>query len=343
MRLPDLWAVSLALSLFSLLIIAALIVARLMSERRAAELQRQRARLVPMLLNGAAPPDLDGISIGLLAEISVDFIRMVRGDERDAFVDTASALGVPAYQIRRLRRGTVHQRTQAAYALTRFPGDDVTDALSATLTDKHPHVRFAAAMALAQSGRAPPVRYLIDRLDLGEEENSLLITDLFREIAAYDPQSIEELLPQRHVATPIKGAAIRALSGLRGFALAPIVNSLALDMDEDNPQLPNFLRALGQFQHPAGIPAVEKCLDASISYVRAAAAQAAGQIGMEQAAGRIAELMYDEDWWVRFRAGEALTRLGRPGVGHLREWACMGAEPAKSAARLTLAEKGIAR
>ncbi|HEX8578222.1 MAG TPA: HEAT repeat domain-containing protein, partial [Allosphingosinicella sp.] len=76
--------------------------------------------------------------------------------------------------------------------------------------------------------------------------------------------------------------------------------------------------------------------------VRASAAEAAGRIGLITLGPQLRELLADPLWWVRFRAGEALARMGEEGAALLRQAARHSPEPGRSAARLTMAERGIA-
>jgi HEAT repeat protein len=76
--------------------------------------------------------------------------------------------------------------------------------------------------------------------------------------------------------------------------------------------------------------------------VKATAAQAAGQLSLFDAAPMLAELLGDEDWWVRFRAGEALLKLGNTGLTILQDTARNAPETARDAATSILAEKGLA-
>ena len=345
MSLFQLGEISVSLALFSLVIMAGLIVARFFTENRRKRIRAVRARLMPLLLNpSTAVADLRsrGLSRNILADLSVELIQLVRGEDRDEFVAAAVEGGVADTLCDRLAHGSGRVRTVAAEALTHFPGDEATRELERALDDRSGDVRLAAALALAESNRAPPVRELITRLGLGTSETSLVIANLFHKIAEHDPDEIEDLLSANDVPGSVKFAAIEALTSIRGFALAPLVNKLVLQLPADSADLPKFLRALGSFQHPAGIPGVKRHLDSPIWWVRAAAAEAAGRIGMTDCGAQLADMLGDPDWWVRFRAGEALVRLGESGQALLRQSSRTGKEPERSAARLTLAEQGIA-
>ena len=71
-------------------------------------------------------------------------------------------------------------------------------------------------------------------------------------------------------------------------------------------------------------------------------AQAAGRIGLKAAVPLLVIQLSDPVWWVRFRAGEALARLGVAGKTLLARIAGEGDEVASTSARLTLEERGLA-
>lgn len=344
MTLLQLWGVSVSLALFSLAIMAGLIIARFFAERRGKRLRAARARLMPWLLDpSTAVPDLGrgGLSRNMLADLTVELIQLVRGEDRDNFVAAAVAFGVADTLRHRLFRGSARTSAVAAEALTHFPGDRATLELERALDHRSSDVRLAAALALAASDRAPPVRELIAHLELGTSETSLVIATLFQKMAEHNPDEIESLLSADDISPAVKFAAIEGLRSIRGFALAPLVNDLVLQFPADSPDLPQFLRALGSFQHPAGIPGVRRHLDSPTWWVRAAAAEAAGRIGMTDSGLRLTSMLGDPDWWVRFRAGEALVRLGQSGQALLRQSSQSATELERTAAQLTLAEHGI--
>ena len=74
----------------------------------------------------------------------------------------------------------------------------------------------------------------------------------------------------------------------------------------------------------------------------AAAAEAAGRSALSRAVPKLAGMLDDEEWWVRFRAGEALARLGAAGRLALHRAAIESAPAARAAAKATLAERGVA-
>lgn len=341
--LYDLWAISLGLSGLALTIMIILIVARLISQRRSARSESRRRSLIPILLGNATDEELVRAarnSPEVLGPLAIELIQLVRGDERDRFVATASRLGVPEELRRRLNRGPVRERIRAAEVIGEFPDEHSTAALEAALDDRSSDVRLAAALALASSDRAPEAARLVKMLGLGRGERSMLIVALFQEIARQRPDELRALIESADSPPLVKAAAIEALTASGDYTLVPVVTRLALEADPRGEELPRYLRALGDFHHPAALPAIEKWLDAPIPWVRSAAAEAAGRIHLEELVPALSRMLDDPDWWVRLRAGEALARMGDLGLKMLGAVAKSGDERARVAARLTLAEQG---
>lgn len=345
MSLGDLWAISLLLAGLALLIMTGLIIARVIAGRRQRDVQAQRGRLLPLLLGAASDEDLAelrGSGPDILGSLTTELIELVRGDERAQFVATATRAGVTDTLRRQLASGSPRLRVVAAEVLGNFPDDRCTAALEDALDDRDAGVRLAAALALASSDRAPPARMLVDRLRLGTDERSMLIVTLLSEIARERPGEVRSLIEQDDVSAAVKAAAIEALASSGDYSLVGVISRLTLAADDHASELPRYLRALGAFQHPAALPAVRLRLASPTWWVRAAAAEAAGRIGLTETTMQLNDLLDDNDWWVRFRAGEALVRLGESGRALLSEASRSGTERARHAARLTLAEQALA-
>jgi HEAT repeat protein len=342
--LDELWLVSLGLSAVAIIIMLGLVIARWVGGRRARTHEAERRRLIPLLLGierGGGDYGQVDKAADLLADLATELIQMVRGEDKDNFIASATRLGVPERLRHRLDRGSPRTRLAAAEALGYFDDECSIARLMQALDDPNPDVRLAAAMALASAGHAPSAIFLVEKLEIGTRENSMLVVGLFQEIAAAQPHEIRALIESDQVNARVKAAAIEALSASGDYSLVPLVANLVLAADPQEEQLPRYLRALGDFGHPAAARAVHHALDSETWWVKAAASEAAGRIGLSDAAEKLRDLLSDPAWWVRFRAGEALVRLGDQGRQLLAETANGGSEAARSAARLTLAERGL--
>lgn len=338
--LASLWDASLLLCAVALLAVAALLLARVIGEGRVARREAIRRKLLPALLQGNTIETSDRtLTRKVAATLTIELAELVRGSDREAFINAAEATGAADELDRRLRARTAQDRLVAAEALAMFPSR--RDAVArVALEDRNPDVRLGAALALAGEGRAPPVAELVRKLGIGAEENSLLVVSLMRDFVRTDPHAVEALLYDLDVPDAAKLAATDALAESGAVDHAPLVAWMAEASGEETDLRPRIFRALGRIGHPAGHDAILAGLDSDAWFVRASASEAAGRSRLSAAAKRLGELLEDEQWWVRFRAGQALTRLGSVGRLELHE-ASIGPNPvSRFAAKTTLAELG---
>lgn len=339
-----LWLVSVSMSAVALCIMIGLILARSVSRRRQSKREAERRRLVPLLLS-AQPSAEEAVEAekapDLLADLSTELVQMVRGTDKENFVVSSTRLGVPERLRHRLDTGSPRVRLAAAEALADFGDEQSIERLTEALDDPNADVRLSAALALAAAGEAPSAIWLVEKLGIGTRENSMLVVGLFRDISVTKPEEIRQLIENDDTAPAVKVAAIDALSLSGDYSLVPLIADLAIKANPAGEELPRYLRALGDLGHPAAAAAVEHGLNSEVWWARAAAAQAAGRIGLSGSARRLVDLLDDPQWWVRFRAGEALASMGEDGHSLLREAAAAGSEPGSTAARLTLAERNI--
>jgi hypothetical protein len=338
--LEIIWLGSLILAGTTLIVMAALVVARLFSQRWARRRAQRRRELVRSLLtgDGIGAEQLRKVPADLLAGTYLDLIRLVRCEERDAFVAEAERLGVAERLGRQLRRGSARERLEAARSLGQFRASESIGPLHRALADRNDEVRLAAALSLAEHDDQAALRDLVEELGLGTSEDSLLIISLFRTLAERRPEDVKALVRAPDLNAQVRLAAIEALAGTGDYGLVPLIAELALAAPDGSEELPRYLRALGSLGHPAGRTAVLDGMGRSAPYARAAAAAAAGRIGLVDAADRLVALLGDPEWWVRYQAGEALVRLGPDGLRALRIAAREGSEQVRDAAATILAE-----
>lgn len=342
--LQIIWFTSLLLACTALTIMLSLIAARLLIERRGHHRRAERRRLVPMLI-GEAELDkaaLLGVRPNVVAELALELVEMVRGDERTAFLRKANALGVPEQLMRRLSSGSQRIRIAAVQGLARFDQPETRKALHHALEDSSSNVRLAAAFALTSSADPPDVGELIHKLRLDATDSSPVATSMFQRIAETRPEQIQALVMEGGCTTDLRLAALQALAATGDYSLVPLIAELATEAEDGSDAFLRYLHVLGRLSHPAARSAVLRGLVSPSMAARAAAAGAAGRIMLLESADRLVELLDDTEWCVRFRAAEALILLGEPGVSRLREVSRSGSEQARGAAVTMLAERGLA-
>lgn len=335
-----LWELSLALSAAALLALALILVARFFTEERTARSESERKRITPLLLGPALSdphPPRGKLAKAQAARTAHQLAEMVRGPDREAVLSNAEALRIPHALWQHSVSRSAQERLLAAEALALFPSG--RQRVREMLRDRNPDVRLGAALALAQNQAAPPVAELVRALGLGTRERSLLIASLMRDLVDTDPAAVETLVADETLPDRVRLAAVDALAASGRVEHAPLVARMAQKATADPDLLPRIHHALGRIGHPSGHPAILAGLSHAEWPVRAAAAQAAGNSAYSDAAEALGELLDDEQWWVRFRAGEALWRIGKAGHDVLTAVSVGESEVARQAARLTIEER----
>ena len=335
--LRALWEFSLALCLLAAVALLALLFARVLAARFTGQRALTRQALLPVLLDGdpARLQPLAGLERRVATDLTIELAEMTRGSERQILLERAKALGVADLLVRRLGSYSAQTRLTAAEALALF--DDRREEVARALDDRNPDVRLGAALALAQQHEAPDPLTLISKLKVGEEENSLLLVSLMADLAAKDPEAVAGLLFEKDLSYEAKVAAVDALADLGG-TYAPLLAYMAQESVGEHDLQPRVFRALGRTGHPAGSQAIMAGLNSETWSVRAAAAEASGKAGLVAAADRLGTLLQDDHFWVRFRAGEALLRLGPRGLSALHRAAESDNEDAREVATKILRE-----
>ncbi|OBX18627.1 hypothetical protein A9995_11775 [Erythrobacter sp. QSSC1-22B] len=314
-----------------------LIVARIFAERASHNTEHVRKRLVPVLLGGDANVDrVFGLELRVATRLTLELAEFTRGTDQVELLAVADALGVPGFLHKRSRSRTAQKRLTAIEALALF--DNYTDVVEYALNDTNPHVRLGAALALSARSDAPDLSELVRKLRIGEVENSLLLVSLMSDVAERDPSSVRALLTDASLPAAAKVAAVDALAD-SGYTHAPLLAEIAANPSGDPELQARVFRALGRTGHPGSAHVIEAGLANKDWRIRAAAAEATGQIALRRFADQLGGLLSDDHWSVRFRAGEALLRLGEPGAAVMRRAAAGSEALASRAATILLAEK----
>lgn len=334
------WQLSLVLCSAAFLALVLILVARFVAERRDSRTKTERRRIAPMLMAthlSAPVPPTRALEKEAAARLALEMAELVRGPDREALLTNANALGIPHTLLRSSVSRSAQERLLAAEALAMFPLGQ--ERVRQMLHDRNPDVRLGAALALAQNQAAPPAAEIVKRLGLGTSERSLLVASLMRDLVDTDPASVEDLLGHQTLPDAAKLAAIDALAASGRVEHAPLVARMAAEAHSDDELSPRIYHALGRIGHPSGHAVILRGLSHPAWAVRAAAAQAAGTNRLTQAAEALGELLGDDEWWVRLRAGEALWRLGPPGREVLTQMAASKQPLAREAAAMTLEER----
>lgn len=270
-------------------------------------------------------------------DLAIHLADMIKGHEKEQLSKFVASTGYLKRNLRRLRHPDFKQRRQAASALRIFDDEKVRRALrSRLLHDRANSVRLAAARSLMVQGDLPSPRVLAEVLG-PEALDSLLARSIFRQLAREKPMDLARLLTDHKSSIELRLVCADALGDSPDFRVIPY---LAFATQYRHSQLQaTALSSLGKLEHISAERAIERGLEDSDWTVRVQALIAAGRIGMHYQTEKIATLLNDENWWVRFRAAECLFNIGRRGQQALFERAT-GTDRGSRMAALILDEHG---
>lgn len=344
-----LWWSSLVFGLAALIWMATLIVMRLFRERADRRRLRDHVQVRALFLGAIAGNEEAGLRLRpyaqrarLMSENLLEFLSLVRGEERDRLLECLETLEVAETLRRRLTRGSKAGRLAAAEALKAFPAHPTLAALREAMGRSHdPAFRVAAWTTLLDLGAAPPLPVMLADIMSQGLSAIALYEPVLRRAAAETPGEALDIFSAPDSAPDVRTLIADALGAAGDFrAIEPLSDGAAsLDVDLRIASI----RALGLLGHPAAAPAIISAFSDSEWEPRAAACEAAGRIGLSEATPQLIEALGDPAWWVRFRAGEALASFGDKGIASLQLAAAAPHTDVSRTASLALAERGMER
>jgi HEAT repeat protein len=287
---------------------------RLRGVRRARRSAVVQARWRPILARAALGDSLEEPLPALPRSERADVLMVwnqlqdgLRGSAHAGLNRLAERLGFHADACRWADRGGLAQRALGLATLGHLGRDEDRARLLAAMADARSPVSLAAARALLQiDARASAPAVLEQYLERPDWAAAKLGT-LLREAGA-------------DAVTPALTALLPGLDGEAQLRLLPLMRfaessqaALALHRLVDRSNDPRVLSAaLRQLHGPHALPRVRALAGHGDALVRSAAALALGRSGATADRALLLALLGDRDWWVRYRAGQALLAL--PGM-----------------------------
>ena len=349
------WLATWVLAGTAMLIFAVLVIRRALDERAAKHNDAVR-RIIQQILfrymiddHLTNQSDLDNLlsfrrrDKPVLRKLAIDLFHLVRGKERERLTQLLKRISFRGECIKDLRKGSTRQRQLAAAALQMFADEKSRKALLKALNDRDQETRIAAADSLLIIEALPDLDVLKEKLEYSIVARSRDVRTLFRDIARRSPAYLIALAGQKNLSLTEKLLIADAMVDACDYEVLPVLIGYAQQPDADLRSA--ALRALAALQHPAAADVVRQGLLDMNWQVRAVAAKAAGRIGLQECLSGLNFLIDDRNWWVRFRAAEALFKLGNDGIAVLQVRAtytgCGGFGRGARMAALILDENGL--
>jgi len=224
------WQTTLVLVAVGLLLMTALVIRRLLEERRDARHRPAREALRKSLLSSlnrpdatppATPPDLP---IAETARLVDELAQIVRGDARARLAAFAVEAGVERHWLRRLGSWHTAYRLEAVRCLALLESETSRAALTACLEHGAPRLQLAAAEALAHDPAL--ARALAERFAGKSQSRSRHATRFWHRIAMVAPDALVEQLGAADLSPDLAIRLVEALGDTGHSAAATRIEAL---------------------------------------------------------------------------------------------------------------------
>lgn len=294
--------------LLTLLLGLQIIGMRLMLRRRQRSDARALARWRP-LLNAAIVGEMPDSLPPLRRAERLPFLRLwahlqgsLRGEANEALNEVARRLGIDAYARGLLVRGNRPARLLSALVLGHLHDREAWPALLRMAEQPDNTVALTALWALVRVDPPAAADYMVPLFIAREEWALSLAAGILQQATEPAAAALTRLLPQ--LGEDKLPRALRIAEALH-LALPGAVLGAALR----SPSMPVVIAGLRGVRTPETLPEVRALLAHADWQVRVQAARALGRVGERADAERLVQLLGDREWWVRYRAAEALLEL----------------------------------
>ncbi|CAN7544503.1 HEAT repeat domain-containing protein [Massilia sp. LjRoot122] len=247
------------------------------------------------------PPMLPGDRLPFL-RLWVHLQGSVRGEAGDTLNALARRLRLDEEALAMLARGPRTARLLAALVLGHLRERRAWPDLLELSSDADNTLSLTALWALVRIDPEAAADYLTPMFIEREDWALSHVAGILQQASAPAAAALARILPSLGEAKLPR--ALRIAEALR-LSLPPSVLGAALA----SPAVPVVIAALRSVLTPETIGQVRTLLEHEDWQVRVQAARALGRVGERADAGRLAGLLGDPHWWVRYRAAEALRDL----------------------------------
>lgn len=304
-----------ALAIVMLLLILFLRQAVLRRERiHAAAVARWREVLIPHPQQEPPIPPLASRDLSGFLEVWNAVHEPLPQGSTDFLARVAEAVGLEQRLLPRIGRGRFHSRLVSIIAIGHIRNPENFDRMRRFIDDKNPTVSLCAARALMQIDPQRAVSQFVPRIvSRGDWSQGSVATIL--------AETKHEAVPKELAGAALQASAdiaprlIRFLAGVSPEAASPIIRQ-TLESAKDERLISACLQVMTR---SLDLDCVRPLLTHQRWHVRMQAAVTLGRLGVPGDDERLVGLLSDPQWWVRYRAAQALLKLRFFGRNRLRD------------------------
>lgn len=264
---------------------------------------RQHVVATGQVPEGGLPPlqrrDLSGF-----IEVWNEVHEALNGATTPYLRELAGAIGLQPYLYEMLASRRFHDHLLAIIALghVRDPAD--FDAVLKFIDDRNPIVSLCAARALMQIDPQRAVTRFVPAIVHRTDWSQGTVARILQEAGS---ENVSEQLSEATLRAnaDIAPRLIRFLANINPQAAAPIIRRTILEAADER----LISTCLQVMANPDDLDVVRPLLAHSRWHVRMQAAVTLGRLGVPGDEVRLVAMLSDPQWWVRYRAAQALTKL----------------------------------
>lgn len=309
----------------------------LWEERRTRSLQeRWRPLLISSLerIPESFPP-IRGRDLPVVFGLWSHFHETLKGDAKERLNQVARITGIQQMAQRLLARGRFRERQMAVVALGLLHDKSAWDEIRQMALEEHSVLSLAAMKALMRIDEEAAMHFFVplisERNDWPEVRVASVLLEAGAQTVCVALLNALALAPERSVPRLVRYLGIVSCDG---------ATAVLRQLMERYPSDAVISACLRAFKSPDAIDLVRQHLHHDTWHVRVQAVRTLGRMGLAQDKEQLIQMLNDNQWWVRYRAAQALASL--PSVT-LEELARIGQEHPDRYARDMIAQVAAER
>ena len=294
-------------------------IATLASIRRRARFVREWRNIFAaamMSSEAAAECELPRLRRGDRTDLLEEWNRarsMVEGSAAENLITLAQRTNIPALALKLLRKRRVRPRILAAQTFGHLRDHEHRDEIRTLVDHDNTALSVTAAMALVEIDPDYATHVIVPMIEKRRDWPKNRVAIMLR------------FAGSARISEPIYRAIRSADNAGRTYLLqfaqlvdAEVLDALVDDLirDSNNPGVLNAaLKLVSGFR---GVPRIAALTQHDAWFVRMQSAKVLGRVGQEEHLSLLEALLSDKEWWVRYRAAQAIASLPFLGPNQLR-------------------------
>ena len=238
----------------------------------------------------------------------------LRDEAHENLNRVARQIGIDQQAFQLLEQGNLRRKLIAIQTLGWLREKQAWNKLLEIADDDDPVLSLTAAKALLRIDGALAVESIIEFVKRRDDWSTAMVAGMLSEAGA---DLISAPLARAALETPLEHAP-RMIHFLE-LAHAEIALPVVHQMMERSTEMEIITACLRVLQNPEDLPIVRQLLKDERWQIRLQAAVFLGRTGTHEDEARLAHACGDLEWWVRYRAAQALAHLPSMSAEHLSE------------------------